>query len=86
MFGTELIQIDKLIKTAQSAVSKNCAKRDFFWRRQLRNFENVKLVARFQVFWPFFWLLDSLHEVFDTQEFTRFLSTVSSQRRATRSV
>jgi len=40
----------------------------------------------FRVFWAIFWLLDSLQKrCLSTQEFTRFLSTVLSQRRATRS-
>jgi len=36
-FGPELIRIDQLIKTAQSAV-KNCAERDFFFCGVSREF------------------------------------------------
>ena len=59
----------------------------FSWRRHPRNFENVTLVARwtkqFRGLWRFVWLLSSLQKrCFSTQEFTRFLSTVSSQHRA----
>jgi len=62
----ELIRINEWIKTARSAVSKNCAKRSFFsespYKRgiwsQPRHFENVTLVARrrehFRVLWPIF--------------------------------
>jgi hypothetical protein len=53
-----------------------------------RNFEHVTFARRrehFRGFWNFFWLLNSLQKrYFSTQEFTRFLSTVSSQRRVTR--
>jgi len=77
MFGTELIQIDKLIKTAQSAAA-SAAK---FWKHKI----STASQRAFPGFLAIFWLLNSLHEVFDTQEFTRFLSTVSSQRRTTRS-
>jgi len=90
IFGPESIRINLLIKTTQSTVSKKCAKHNLFCQRQPRNYEKLTLVARrrerFRVFWPFFWLLNSLQKrCFSTQEFNRFLSMVSSQRRATRS-
>jgi len=48
----------------------------FFWRRQLRNFENVTLVARrkeyFQGVWAIFWLLNSLQ--IEQFEYTRIHS------------
>jgi len=84
-------RINSLIKTARSTVTKNCAARGFFWRHQPRNFENITLVARrrenFRGFLVIFLVaqLSPKRGVFSTPEFTRFLSTVSSQRRATRS-
>ena len=61
----------------------------FFLRRQPRNFEYVTLVARwrkhFRGFLMIFWVAQPPKKCFSTQEFTRFLSTVSSQRRVTRS-
>jgi len=62
----------------------------FFVRRQLRKFENATLVARrgehFRIF-PMICLVAHIlpKRRLSTQEFTRFLSMVSSQRRATRS-
>ena len=53
MFGPELIRINWLIKTARSAVSKNRAQRNFFWRRHPRNFENMTLVAHRRVHFRF---------------------------------
>jgi len=86
------------MKTAQSVVfkkpqknAKNRQKPRFSFRRQPRNFENVTLVARrrkhFLVFLAIFLVaqLPPTTVFFITQEFTRFLSTVSSERRATRS-
>ena len=60
----------------------------FFLRCQLRNFHNVTLVASERAF-PGFWgdfLVAELppQRYISTQEFTRFLSTVLSQRRVTR--
>ena len=62
MFCSELIRINWLmnwfIKTARSVVSKKCAERGFFLRRQPRHFENTTLVARrrehFRVFLAIF--------------------------------
>jgi hypothetical protein len=52
--------MNSLIKIARSAVSKNCAKCDFFLRRQPRMFENMTLVARrrkhIRGFWAIFWV------------------------------
>jgi len=56
-----------LIKTAQSAVSKNRAEKIRAWERSLHYFFTSNNKSNFH-----------------SQEFTRFLSTVSSQRRATR--
>jgi hypothetical protein len=95
MFGPELIRIDSLInsliKTAQSAVSKNCvecgccfaASAAIFWKHDISS-------ASERVFPGFFGDIFgcstlSKMRCFSTQEFTRFLSIVSSQRRTTRS-
>jgi len=77
-----------MIKTVRNAVSKNVV--FFFWQRQLRNFDNFTLVARRR---ENFRVLGAIilgaqlpsQKCFSTQEFTRFLLTVSSQCRATRS-
>jgi len=72
-------RINSSIKTARSAVSKNPL--IFFLQRQPRNFEYVKLVARWrehlQSFLAEFFVaeLPQKRGCFNTQEFTRFLST-----------
>jgi len=62
----------------------------FSLRRQPRNLENVTLVARQREHFRACLVIFLFAELppkryFSTQEFTRFLSTVSSQRRVTRS-
>ena len=53
------------------------------WKRDIRSASEKAFPAFFM---SLFWLLNSLQKrCFSTQEFTRFLSTVSSQRWATRS-
>jgi len=89
IFGPELIRI---------SINQNCTKCGFetlcragalFLRREPRNFENMTLVTRrkehFGGFLAIFGLLNSQKRYFSTQEFTCSLSTVSSQRRVTRS-
>jgi len=95
IFGPELIRINwlinSLIKTARSAVSKNRAERGFlfaasaakFWKHDISSASERAFPGFFCDFFGCSTL--SKKRYFSTQEFTRFLSTVSSQRRTTRS-
>jgi len=60
IFGPELIQMNGLIKTAWSAVSKNRTERDFFvcvvGRKVFQNYSHVKT-------WRWWWLLLSRQKV-----------------------
>jgi len=73
--------IHELIKTAQSTASTNRVKRNFFCWRQPRNFENVTVVAHrrkhFRGSWAVFFVaeLPQKSRCFNTEEFTRILST-----------
>jgi len=64
-------------------------KTGFFWFLQPRNFQNLTLVARRRKHCWFFWAIFLVVKLrpqkscFNKQEFTRFLTTVSSQHRAT---
>jgi len=87
MFGPELIRINSLIKSARSAISKIrvffAALAAKFWKGDIssaseRAFPGV-LGDVFGCSTP------SKKRCFSIQEFTRFLSIMSSQRRATRS-
>ena len=90
MFGPDLIQ--KSIQTMWSVLSTVRNVMLFFavFFGQPQIFENVTLVVRQRqhvtgILTIFFWLLNSFQKRrFSTQEFTRFLSTVSSRCRATR--
>jgi len=95
MFGRELIRINELIcwliKTAVRAVSKNCAERGFFFAASAAKFWKHYISSASERAFPGFFgdILGcsslSKKRCFSTQEFTHFLSTVSSQRRTTRS-
>ena len=88
--GPDLIWINSSIKTRHSAVFKKPrAQRGTFFGGVRREIFNLTLAAlrrkHFCFFWRHVWLLNSLQKsCFSAQEFTGFLSTVSSQRRATR--
>jgi len=80
-------RINSLIKTARSAVSKNRAERGCFFLRQFWKHDISS--ASEQAFPGFFEDIfvcstPSNKSSFSAQDFTRSLSTVSSQRRATR--
>jgi len=84
IFGPEIIRIYELIKTARSTVTKNRAKRSsVFWKSQ----NSSSSERAFSVFFGHFFgcSTPSNKWCFNTQEFSRFLSTVLSKRRATRS-
>ena len=94
MFDPELIRInwliDLLIKTARSAVSKNRAVFFFaasaakFWKHDNSSASEKAFPGVFDDIFGCSTL--SKKRCFSAEEFTRFLSTVSSQRRATRYV
>ena len=95
MFGPVLIQINwlinQIIKTARSAVSRNCAERGFlraifffaesvakFWKHDISSASERAFLGVFGDIFGCSTL--SKKRCFSTQESTRFLSTVSLQR------
>jgi len=72
-------QLDRIFGT--ELLDQNCASAIFFWRRQPRNFENLSFLARrrehFRGIGADFFVaeLPQKRGCFNTQEFTRFLST-----------
>jgi len=87
-FGPELIRINELInsliKTARSAVSKNRAERSFFFFPASAAKHDISSASQraFPGFFGDIFGCSTLSQkrCFRAQEFTRFLSTVSSQR------
>ena len=81
IFGPEIIRIYELIKTARSTVTAASAAK--FWKSQ----NSSSSERAFPVFFGHFFgcSTPSNKWCFNTQEFSRFLSTVLSKRRATRS-
>jgi len=88
IFGPELIWINSLIKAARSVVSNNRTQRDFFFAASAAKFWNRDISSAPERAFPgvfgdiFGCSTPSKKRCFSVQEFTRFLSTVSSQRRA----
>jgi len=83
MFGPKLIRINEIIETETRGFFFATSAAKFFWKRHIR-------IASERAFPGFFDNIfgcstPSKKRCFSTQDFTRFLSTVSSQRRATRS-
>jgi len=73
------------IKPREARFQETARRAVLFLRRQPRNFENVTIVARrreyFRGFLAIFLVHNSLQKkCLSTQEFSRFLSTVSSQK------
>jgi len=84
IFGPELIRINSLIKFARSVVTKNCTEHGFFLGGVSREISSASERAFLGVLGDIFdCSTPSKKSCFSTQEFTRFLSTVSSQRRDT---
>ena len=91
IFGPALIRIDEFIKTTRSAVIQNGAERGYFFVASAVKFWKHDISSASERAFPGFFgdifccSTLSKKRCFSTEEFTRFLSTMSSQHRATRS-
>ena len=92
IFGPELVRINELIKTARSAVKKTARSAVFFCfaasaaKFRKHDFSSASEKAFLGGLGDIFGCsIPSKKRRFSIEQFTRFLSTVSSQRRATRS-
>jgi len=83
IFGPKLIRINLLIKTVRSAGFFFPASVAKFWKHDISSASERAFPGFFGDIFSCSTL--SKKRCFSTEEFTRFLSTVSSQRRATRS-